>query len=79
MIFRLNEGIGNAIYRIGVEDNGVVLGINPNEIKETLSVLFYMARNQNAKIMVEYVRRGIQKGCYMAEISINRNISERIE
>jgi GTPase len=59
MIFRLNEGIGNAIYRIGVEDNGVVLGITPNEIKETLSVLFYMARNQNAKIMIEYVRRGI--------------------
>lgn len=79
MIFRLNEGIGNAIYRIGVEDNGVVLGITPNEIKETLSVLFYMARNQNAKIMIEYVRRGMQKGCYMAEISINRNISERIE
>jgi len=27
MIFRLNEGFGHALYRIGVEDNGVVKGI----------------------------------------------------
>lgn len=45
MRFRLNEGYGRAIYRIGVEDNGVVLGISLAEIKETLSFLFYMARN----------------------------------
>jgi GTPase len=45
MIFRLNEGFGHATYRIGVEDSGVVLGISQAEIYETLSVLFYMARN----------------------------------
>lgn len=27
MRYRLNEGYGRAIYRIGVEDNGVVSGI----------------------------------------------------
>lgn len=45
MIFRLNEGFGHALYRIGVEDNGVVKGISTDEMQETLSVLFYMARN----------------------------------
>ena len=45
MIFRLNEGFGRAIYRIGVDDSGVVLGISEDAIKETLMVLFYMARN----------------------------------
>jgi GTPase len=45
MIFRLNEGFGHALYRIGVEDNGVVKGISTPEMQETLSVLFYMARN----------------------------------
>jgi GTPase len=59
MIFRLNEGFGRAIYRIGVDDSGVVLGISEDAIKETLMVLFYMARNQNAKIMVEKVVRAI--------------------
>lgn len=79
MIFRLNEGFGRALYRIGVEDSGVVLGITPAEMQETLSVLFYMARNQNAKIMVENVRLGVQPGAYMAEISINRNILENMK
>ena len=32
MIFRLNEGFGRAIYRIGVEDSGVVLGISQEEM-----------------------------------------------
>jgi len=59
MIWRLNEGFGHAVYRVGGEDNGVVLGISEQEMKETLSILFYMARNQNAKIVVEKVRRGI--------------------
>ena len=45
MIFRLNEGFGRAMYRLGVEDNGVCAGITVDEMKETLSVLFYMARN----------------------------------
>lgn len=59
MIWRLNEGFGHAVYRVGVEDNGVVQGISEQEMKETLSILFYMARNQNAKIVVDKVRRGI--------------------
>ena len=79
MIFRLNEGFGHAMYRIGVEDSGVVLGISQDEIYETLSVLFYMARNQDAKIVIEQVRRGIQHDSYFAEISINRNILENIK
>lgn len=79
MIFRLNEGFGRAIYRIGVDDSGVVLGISEDAIKETLMVLFYMARNQNAKIVVEKVIRAIQESCFMAEISIQRNILEDLK
>lgn len=45
MIWRLNEGFGHAVYRLGVEDNGVVQGISEQEMKDTLAVLFYMARN----------------------------------
>mmetsp|Transcript_39178 Transcript_39178/g.59779 ORF Transcript_39178/g.59779 Transcript_39178/m.59779 type:complete len:80 (+) Transcript_39178:767-1006(+) len=78
MIYRLNEGFGRAVYRVGVEDNGVVQGISPKEMEQTLSVLFYMARNQNAKIVVDSVREGIYSGRFMAEISINRNITENM-
>ena len=74
MRFRLNEGYGHAVYRVGVEDNGIVLGISHEEMLETLSVLFYMARNQNAKISVEKVRMGFSPDSSFAEISISRNI-----
>lgn len=52
MIWRLNEGFGHAVYRLGIEDNGNVQGITEEEMKDTLAVLFYMARNQNAKIEI---------------------------
>ena len=58
MIFRLNEGCGHAVYKVGVEDNGVVLGISHEAMLQTLSVLFYMARNLNGSIVVEKVRKG---------------------
>ena len=76
MIWRLNEGFGHAIYRVGVEDNGVVQGISEKEMSHTLAVLFYMARNQDAKIIVENVKRGITDDSFFAEIGIHRNILE---
>ena len=33
MIFRLNEGFGTAIYKIGVMDNGEVYGISLSEVQ----------------------------------------------
>ena len=53
MRYRLNEGHGHAKYRIGINDNGLVEGISIDEMKDTLSVLFYMARNQDAKIEIQ--------------------------
>ena len=72
MIFRLNEGFGNAIYKVGVEDNGVVLGITEPEMKQTMSVLFYMARNLNGNIVVEKVRRGLTKEGFFTENGHNQ-------
>ncbi len=36
--FRLNNGKGQAIYRIGVEDKGNPLGINHEHLKGSLSI-----------------------------------------
>lgn len=76
MIFRLNEGFGHAVYKVGVEDNGVVLGISHEAMLQTLSVLFYMARNLNGNIVVEAVRKGQTLDGFFAEISVSKNILE---
>lgn len=36
--FRLNEGKGQAIYKIGVEDNGNPLGLSDEHLKGSLSI-----------------------------------------
>ena len=36
--FRLNEGKGQAVYRIGVEDNGNPIGINDDHLIGSLSI-----------------------------------------
>ena len=74
MRFRLNEGNGHAMYKIGVTDYGEVLGIKMDQMKETLSILFYMARNQDAKIEVLRVLRGTNSDCYFCELTLDRNI-----
>jgi hypothetical protein len=41
MIFRLNEGFGHALYRIGVEDYGVVKGISTPDAGDFVGSFLY--------------------------------------
>ena len=41
MKWRLREGQGEAIYDIGVSDNGALTGLNEDDMDESLSTLRY--------------------------------------
>lgn len=43
MKWRLKEGEGEAIYAIGVEDNGVISGLQKDELESSLETLRCMA------------------------------------
>ena len=43
MKWRLQEGQGEAIYEIGVEDNGVLAGLTDHEMKASMDTLNTMA------------------------------------
>lgn len=43
MKWRLKEGEGEAIYAIGVEDNGVISGLKKEELESSLETLRSMA------------------------------------
>lgn len=43
MKWRLREGDGEAIYEIGVEDNGIISGLLKDELDSSVSTLQYMA------------------------------------
>ena len=54
MKWRLREGNGEAIYNIGVEDNGVMTGLSEEDMSSSLDTLQEMARRLGATLQVSY-------------------------
>ncbi|PAA81204.1 hypothetical protein BOX15_Mlig006741g2 [Macrostomum lignano] len=77
--WRLAEGQGQAVYELGVEDNGVVLGLTKMELNESLRTLEAMCRRLNAKYTILRERQ-IDNGTRKAqEILIRRLPNDNIE
>ncbi len=71
MQYRLNEGNGEAIYEIGVEDNGALVGIPLEELESSLRNLADIA--QKIKAVPTLIRKTeVKKGHYTAEVLIRR-------
>ena len=58
MAFRLSQGMGEAFYEVGVHDNGQMIGIDQEEVLETMIVLFHIATQLEAELEVCQVRLG---------------------
>ena len=52
MKWRLREGRGEAIYEIGVKDNGVLAGLSNSEIDSSLQTLAQMALQLDATMTI---------------------------
>lgn len=70
--WRLNEGDGEAIYKVGVEDNGNPLGISEEEMNESIDNLEQMAKLVgNCSVTVTALLQGIQG--LIAEVVMRRS------
>ncbi|XP_064477141.1 GTP-binding protein 2-like isoform X2 [Ornithodoros turicata] len=52
MKWRLREGQGEAIYKIGVEDGGLLVGLTQHELQASLNTLYSMADKLGATLTV---------------------------
>lgn len=52
MKWRLEEGQGEAIYEIGVEDNGLLVGLSPLELRASVHTLEHMAERLGATLTI---------------------------
>ena len=68
MRYRLREGGGEAIYEIGVSDDGQLIGLNEYELKESLKWINEAARKIGAKVTI--LRKGRGKKGIVAELLI---------
>lgn len=69
MKFRIEEGGGEAIYIVGVSDDGDVIGLDQEELSNTISVLEKIAKMINAKIVHQRVVE-VKNNRYVAELLI---------
>jgi len=65
LIFRLNEGQGECLYEIGVQDDGTIEGLNDAELNQSLHTLELMAREAGA--ITQQLRR--RPGCADSTLS----------
>jgi len=74
MKFRLQEGQGEAIYEIGIEDNGYPKGISEEELESSIATLEKMANQLHANITILRKREG--ESGKVAEILVRRLAEE---
>lgn len=80
MLYRVNEGNGEAIYYIGVLDNGSVVGINIDEYNESIKNLKIISSNINCTIssIVENSVNKLYYGVFLIRNIDNNYIDLRI-
>lgn len=75
-LFRMNEGAGEAIYELGVSDDGRLLGLSETEMKESLNNLTQIAAKVNAEITV--IRKSMGTNGYILEVLARRKPLESL-
>lgn len=59
MKYRLSEGQGEAVYYLGVEDDGTPVGLAPPQLHETLSTFCRMAKALNCAVVSKVFQPGL--------------------
>ena len=72
----MNEGNNEAIYIIGIEDDGNRLGITLVDLKESIYNIEKMAKHVNCNITIKSIKQGIYG--YILELHLQRIHKKRI-
>eukprot|EP00002_Diphylleia_rotans_P015383 TRINITY_DN2987_c0_g1_i15.p1 TRINITY_DN2987_c0_g1~~TRINITY_DN2987_c0_g1_i15.p1 ORF type:complete len:287 (-),score=41.43 TRINITY_DN2987_c0_g1_i15:1408-2268(-) len=75
MKWRLGEGQGEAIYEIGVEDDGTVRGIAPEQMDQSLNTLSLMAQELQAETTV-LVTRNTRDGMKSCQVLVRKMVCD---
>ncbi|KAJ3114458.1 GTP-binding protein 1 [Phlyctochytrium bullatum] len=78
MKWRLAEGSGEAMYEIGVSDNGELVGLSPEDLEASLETLRLMASELDADVSVVRRRSGTKGESYfVAEVLVRKRVSDK--
>lgn len=71
MKWRLKEGLGEAIYEIGIEDNGKPTGVSKTDLESSFDALSQMAKSLGASTSV-IMERNLENGKTIAEVLVRK-------
>ena len=74
MKFRIDEGIGEAYYHIGIMDDGTIIGISLEEFDESKATLKNMASKLNCCVQI-VIEREITQNKFYGEYLIRENLN----
>jgi energy-coupling factor transporter ATP-binding protein EcfA2 len=77
--WRLNEGNGAAVYQLGVQDDGVPIGISEEDLDESINNLRYMADVIGCTMSVKNKFHGRDDGMYTAEVVLQRKERDSVD
>jgi elongation factor 1-alpha len=58
MLFRIMEGNGKALYILGIDDNGTIVGLNRKELSNSIKLIKLISSEINSKIEKIYIYKG---------------------
>ena len=71
MKWRLQEGQGEALYEIGVEDDGKLTGLSQEELRASLATLKKMAEPLGASITILHEKE-VAEGKFIVEVLVRK-------
>lgn len=77
LLWRLREGNDEAVYHIGVEDNGNPLGLSSEDLQKSLQTLKFMAEKANCDMIIQHLYSGEQG--ITAEVLMKRKLRTSLD
>ena len=76
MKYRLAEGNGEALYRLGVSDDGHGDGLTEEELAESMETMKILAEKNNAEATIVHHDAGLMEGHSIVEVMVRSNLTD---
>ena len=71
MNYRINEGQGNSIYLIGINDNGSIYGLTEEEIEKNIDILLKITKLLDLNVSIIIKCRYKNKNFFICKLKSN--------
>lgn len=79
MLFRLLEGNGKALYLLGIDDDGKIIGLNKTDLFNSIKIIKNISKEIKANINKIYIYTGGKGNVCSVHINLPKNLLYNIQ